>query len=104
TVGLDPVQIREVRDLINNLATSGKHTIILSTHILPEVTASCRKVLVINGGKLVDFDTLEALHKKYAVDRPSSLEEIYLKLIDPSGAMAQKPAVVEAPPPAAAIN
>ncbi len=107
TVGLDPVQIREVRELINNLATSGKHTIILSTHILPEVTASCRKVLVINQGRLVDFDTLEALHAKYALGKQASLEEIYLKLIDPTASMVQaaaQPAVSDPPPPAAAIN
>jgi ABC-2 type transport system ATP-binding protein len=103
TVGLDPVQIREVRELIKNLTSSGKHTIILSTHILPEVTVSCRKVLVINQGRLVDFDTLEALHQKYADGRTASLEEIYLRLIDPTGNLAQR--ATEAKEPAvAAMN
>jgi ABC-2 type transport system ATP-binding protein len=51
TAGLDPNQIREVRDLIAELGTS--HTILLSTHILSEVEASCSRVLVISKGKLV---------------------------------------------------
>ncbi|HEY6106531.1 MAG TPA: ABC transporter ATP-binding protein, partial [Anaeromyxobacteraceae bacterium] len=56
TVGLDPLQIREVRELVKSLA--GKHTVILSTHILPEAAMTCQKVLVIHQGRLVDFDTV----------------------------------------------
>jgi ABC-2 type transport system ATP-binding protein len=59
TSGLDPKQITETRELIKNL--SGEHTIILSTHILPEVEAVCRKVIIINKGKLVATDSVEKL-------------------------------------------
>ena len=86
TVGLDPAQIIEVRELIKSLA--GKHTIILSTHILSEVTATCQKVLIIAAGRVVAYDELGALRQKHAgaatadghVMPPPSLEEIYLKL------------------------
>jgi ABC-2 type transport system ATP-binding protein len=87
TVGLDPLQIREVRELVKGLA--GKHTIILSTHILPEVAMTCQKVLVINQGRLVDFDTLEGLIAKHLPGRRVTLEdiafleEIYGKLVSP---------------------
>src|SRR5207249_4477207 len=54
TVGLDPAQIIEVRELIKSLA--GKHTIVLSTHILPEATAICQKALIIPQGKVVAYD------------------------------------------------
>ncbi len=59
TSGLDPKQITETRDLIKSL--SGEHTIILSTHILPEVEAVCRKVIIINRGRLVATDSVEHL-------------------------------------------
>lgn len=59
TSGLDPKQITETRDLILGLA--GEHTIILSTHILPEVEAICRKVVIINRGQLVATDSVERL-------------------------------------------
>lgn len=55
TVGLDPKQIIEVRNLIKSLA--GQHTIILSTHILPEVSMTCDRVTIINRGKVVATDT-----------------------------------------------
>ncbi len=51
TVGLDPVQIIEIRNLIRSLGK--KHTVILSTHILPEVQAICDRVIIINNGKLI---------------------------------------------------
>ncbi|MEO8025420.1 MAG: ABC transporter ATP-binding protein, partial [Bryobacteraceae bacterium] len=57
--GLDPKQIIETRELIQSLA--GDHTIILSTHILPEVEAICEKVIIIARGKLVATDTVENL-------------------------------------------
>jgi ABC-2 type transport system ATP-binding protein len=86
TVGLDPAQIIEVRELIKSLA--GKHTIVLSTHILPEVVATCQRVLIIAQGKVVADDTLAGLQKANATaltaDGQSgpapSLEEIFLKL------------------------
>ena len=59
TVGLDPKQIIEVRHLIKGLA--GNHTIILSTHILPEVSMTCDRVVIINKGKIAAVDTPENL-------------------------------------------
>ena len=62
TAGLDPKQIIETRDLIHGLA--GDHTIILSTHILPEVEQTCQQVLIINKGKLVATDSVENLQHR----------------------------------------
>jgi ABC-2 type transport system ATP-binding protein len=59
TVGLDPKQIIEVRNLIKSLA--GTHTIILSTHILPEVSMTCDRVVIINKGKIAAIDTPQNL-------------------------------------------
>jgi len=59
TVGLDPKQIIEVRHLIKGLA--GNHTIILSTHILPEVSMTCDRVVIINKGKIAAVDTPQNL-------------------------------------------
>ncbi|MBI4925450.1 MAG: ATP-binding cassette domain-containing protein [Bdellovibrio sp.] len=59
TIGLDPKQIIEIRELIKTLG--GTHTIILSSHILPEVTATCQRIIVINKGRIVGEDTLEGL-------------------------------------------
>ena len=59
TAGLDPKQIIETRDLIRGLA--GSHTIVLSTHILPEVAQTCQRVVIINKGKVVAEDTPENL-------------------------------------------
>lgn len=62
TVGLDPKQVAEIRQLIRQLR--GQHTIILSTHILPEVQASCEKVIIINRGQIAAEDTLEGLSRR----------------------------------------
>ena len=62
TAGLDPNQIREVRDVIKELGR--EHTVLLSTHILSEVEASCSRVVVIAKGKLVAEGTMEDLAKK----------------------------------------
>jgi ABC-2 type transport system ATP-binding protein len=78
TVGLDPKQIIEIRNLIKNM--KGERTIILSTHILPEVSMTCDKVIVINEGKIVaqgDVDTLTEKSKSASrvyveVDAPKS--------------------------------
>ncbi|MCC2642719.1 MAG: ABC-type transport system, ATPase component [Nitrospira sp.] len=59
TVGLDPKQIIEIRELIKSLA--GSHSVILSTHILPEATAVCQRVVIINGGRIVAEDTPDQL-------------------------------------------
>jgi ABC-2 type transport system ATP-binding protein len=94
TVGLDPLQIREVRDLVRSLA--GRHTVILSTHILPEVAMTCQKVLVVNQGRLVDYDTVEGLVAKHLPGRTVTLEDIgFLEHIYATGVP---------PPPAAAAG
>lgn len=66
TVGLDPKQIIEIRDLIRNL--SKNHTIILSSHIMQEISAVCDHILIIYKGKLLACDTPENLSKEYAGD------------------------------------
>jgi ABC-2 type transport system ATP-binding protein len=58
-VGLDPIQIIEIRKLIKELAQS--HTILLSSHILPEVTMICNRVIIINEGQIAAEDSLEGL-------------------------------------------
>ena len=65
TVGLDPIQIIEIRELIRELGV--KHTVILSSHILSEVQAMCDSVLIIAHGKIVAFDTPENLEKALQV-------------------------------------
>lgn len=62
TAGLDPKQINETRDLIKSLA--GDHTIILSTHILPEVEQTCERVVIISKGKLVATDSVHNLQNR----------------------------------------
>jgi ABC-2 type transport system ATP-binding protein len=59
TIGLDPIQIREIRGLIRELG--GEHSVILSTHILPEVEAVCDRVQIMNRGAVVYNDSIEAL-------------------------------------------
>lgn len=73
TIGLDPKQNAEIRSLIKSLA--GAHTIILSTHILPEVTLTCERVIIIHQGKIVADSRLEELTKG------QDLEEAFLKLV-----------------------
>ena len=67
TVGLDPKQITEIRKLITEL--SKEHTIILSSHILSEVSQICKKVIIINKGKIVAIDTPENLENKINDDK-----------------------------------
>ncbi|HUA20321.1 MAG TPA: ATP-binding cassette domain-containing protein [Bryobacteraceae bacterium] len=62
TAGLDPKQINDTRELIRSLA--GDHTIILSTHILPEVEQTCQQVIIINKGKLVATDSVHNLQNR----------------------------------------
>ena len=62
TIGLDPFQIVEIRDLIKNL--EGAHTVILSSHILPEVAQLCHRVIIINRGRIVASDTPENLSRQ----------------------------------------
>jgi gliding motility-associated transport system ATP-binding protein len=81
TAGLDPKQINETRQLIKELA--GDHTIILSTHILPEVSQTCQRVGIINKGKIVAVDTPDNL-----TTRLRGNETMYIK-VDASGANAE---------------
>jgi len=60
TIGLDPIQIIEIRKLIQELGEA--HTILLSSHILPEVTQICQRVIIINEGAIAAMDTLEGLN------------------------------------------
>lgn len=76
TVGLDPKQVAEIRDLIKELR--GDHTIVLSTHILPEVEATCERIIIINKGKIVAQDTLQNLYALQTTGR-----RIHLKLRKP---------------------
>jgi ABC-2 type transport system ATP-binding protein len=62
TAGLDPKQIIETRELIKELA--GNHTIVLSTHILPEVSQTCQRVVIINHGRVVAVDTPDNLTRR----------------------------------------
>lgn len=78
TVGLDPKQIIEIRELIKSLA--GSHSVILSTHILPEATAVCQRVVIISGGRIVAEDTPDRLST-----RLRHSEKIALTLIRPPG-------------------
>jgi gliding motility-associated transport system ATP-binding protein len=81
TAGLDPKQINETRDLIRSLA--GDHTIILSTHILPEVEQTCEQVLIINKGKLVATDSVHNLQA-----RARGAESMLLEVAARSGELA----------------
>ena len=77
TVGLDPRQVAEVRDLIRELR--GQHTVILSTHILPEVQAACERIIIINKGQIVAQDTLAGL-----ADRMTASGRVHLRVVTPS--------------------
>ena len=80
TAGLDPKQIIETRQLIRGLG--GSHTIILSTHILPEVAQTCHRVVIINKGKVVAVDTPENL-----TARLRGSETMYLQVAAPADAL-----------------
>ena len=72
TVGLDPTQIRQVRDLIKNIGTD--RTVILSTHILPEVEATCNSVVIINHGKIVAMESSDQLNSLHTSTSRITLE------------------------------
>ena len=80
TIGLDPRQIREIRSLVQELA--GNRTVILSTHILQEVVQICRKVVIINDGRVAVEDQIENLTR----DMP--LEEVFMRYISDAGRAA----------------
>ena len=71
TVGLDPIQIIEIRDLIKSLART--HTVILSSHIMQEISAVCDHIMIISGGRLVADDSIEGLLEKYCTSVTLSL-------------------------------
>lgn len=72
TIGLDPKQIHEVRELVKDLA--GQHTVVLSTHILPEVEQTCHRVIIIDRGKIVAVDTPQNLRLQLQGAERVSLE------------------------------
>ena len=78
TIGLDPRQIIEIRTMIRQLA-GGERTVILSTHILPEVAQLCEKVVIINNGRIAVEDSIANL------TRDLSLEEVFLRAISGDG-------------------
>jgi len=83
TVGLDPNQIIEVRQLIKSL--SGNHTIILSTHILPEVSMTCQRVVIIAEGKIAAVDTPENLTRQL-----QGSDRIYVEATGPEESITGK--------------
>jgi ABC-2 type transport system ATP-binding protein len=86
TAGLDPKQINETRDLIKDLA--GEHTIILSTHILPEVEQTCEQVIIINKGKLVATDSVRNLQA-----RARGAESVVVEVAGRNGSL--EPSIVQ---------
>ena len=95
TAGLDPKQIIETRQLIKELG--GDHTVILSTHILPEVSQTCHRVVIINKGKVVAVDSPENL-----TARLRGSETLYVQVdasgVDPAAALAAVPGVTRVAP------
>ena len=89
TVGLDPKQITEIRNLIKELGKS--HTIILSSHILSEISQICNKVIIINSGKIIAQDTPKNLEEKVkkqnqlsvtVEDKETKIEEVTRQIKD----------------------
>lgn len=88
TVGLDPKQVAEIRELIKTLR--GHHTVILSTHVLPEVQATCERIIIIHRGRIVVQDSLDNLSALQAGGR-----KVHLKVRKPSDAVGQQLARVK---------
>jgi ABC-2 type transport system ATP-binding protein len=97
TAGLDPKQIIETRELIRGLA--GDHTIVLSTHILPEVSQTCQRVVIINKGRVVAVDTPDNL-----TARLRGADAFYVQVdaggVDAAEALAGVPGVTRVAGPA----
>lgn len=95
TVGLDPRQIIDVRNLIKSLA--GRHTIILSTHILPEVSMTCNRVAIINRGEIVATNTPDELMRQlaegsgYELEVEGNVESVQYQLQGLAGIKAVEP-------------
>jgi ABC-2 type transport system ATP-binding protein len=81
TVGLDPIQIREIRSLIRELG--GEHSVILSTHILPEVESVCDRIQILNQGQLVFSGDMAKLKEAYP--EQANLEEVFIQLTQQEG-------------------
>jgi len=92
TIGLDPKQIHEVRELVKDLA--GQHTVVLSTHILPEVEQTCHRVIIIDRGKIVAVDTPQNLRlqlqgaERVSIEVQGPASEIISKLKAMPGVVA----------------
>lgn len=80
TVGLDPRQIIEIRQIIKDLRH--EHTVILSTHILPEVSMTCDRVVIISGGQVTAVDTPDNL-----MERSQNYRRVYLEILGPEAAV-----------------
>jgi len=94
TIGLDPSQIVEIRGLIKNL--EGAHTVVLSSHILPEVAQLCHRVIIINRGRIVASDTPDNLSRQLGQGARISLAV--------QGPEAQVTAALQAVPGVARVN
>jgi ABC-2 type transport system ATP-binding protein len=96
TAGLDPKQIIETRRLIKELA--GDHTIILSTHILPEVSQTCDRVVIINKGRVVAEDTPANLTRRLRGSETIFIQVDAARAADAAAALAAVPGVVRVAP------
>src|ERR1051326_3405516 len=83
TIGLDPKQIHEVRELVKDLA--GNHTVVLSTHILPEVEQTCSRVVIIDRGKIVAVDTPQNLRLQV-----QGAERVFMEIQGPPSEIASQ--------------
>lgn len=88
TVGLDPRQIIEIRQMIKELGK--EHTVLLSTHILPEVSMVCERVIIINHGRIVTEDRLDRLTGK---EGERTLEDVFMEAIAKEGGSKGEPGV-----------
>ncbi len=77
TIGLDPKQIIEIRELIKDLGND--HTVVLSSHILPEISATCSRILIINKGEIAASDTPENLSGRLSGSSGSTRQKLLIK-------------------------
>jgi len=89
TVGLDPMQVIDFRELVRSLGE--EHTVIISSHVLSEISEICQKIMIIVKGQLVAIDTPENLSKKLGEeDGAMSLEDIFLKYVEQAKTMREE--------------
>ncbi len=96
TIGLDPTQILQIRDLIRALGAD--HTILLSSHILPEVEAVAARVIILHHGRIAADDRIEALKARLQRESPVTVE-LKAPLAEAAAALGALPGVREAGPP-----